>query len=73
MAERPGYLYTIEVEVLGADGNVSDVYRLPHGIRTVGTRADGSFLVNGQPFYFHGAKSTRTPMCAAASWTCRCS
>ena len=54
MAERPGYLYTIEVEVLGADGNVSDVYRLPHGIRTVGTRADGSFLVNGQPFYFHG-------------------
>ena len=54
MSERPGYLYTIEVEVLGADGNVSDVYRLPHGIRTVGTRADGSFLVNGQPFYFHG-------------------
>ena len=47
MAERPGYLYTIEVEVLGADGNVSDVYRLPHGIRTVGTRADGAMMMMG--------------------------
>mmetsp|Transcript_15107 Transcript_15107/g.32091 ORF Transcript_15107/g.32091 Transcript_15107/m.32091 type:complete len:714 (+) Transcript_15107:902-3043(+) len=54
MSERPGYLYTIQVEVLGADGNVSDVYRFPYGIRTVSVANDQGLLINGQPFYFHG-------------------
>ena len=35
MSATPAYLYTIIVEVLNADGNVSDVYRLKYGLRTV--------------------------------------
>ena len=35
MSASPAYLYTIVVEVLAADGNVSDVYRLKYGLRTV--------------------------------------
>jgi hypothetical protein len=52
---RPGagYLYTLEVEVLGADGELVDVYPQPFGVRTVGV--DGHrFLINGEPFYFTG-------------------
>ena len=40
--------------MLGPDGNVSDTYRLPYGIRTVHVESDVGFLINGQPFYFHG-------------------
>lgn len=54
MSTVAGYLYTVQVEVLGPDGNVSDTYRLPYGIRTVHVESDVGFLINGQPFYFHG-------------------
>jgi len=52
---RPGrgYLYELQVDLVGADGARVDRYLLPVGIRTVaveGTR----FLVNGEPFHFRG-------------------
>jgi beta-glucuronidase len=52
---RPGaaYLYTLEVLVLGADGEVVDSYPQPFGVRTVAV--DGPrFLINGEPFHFTG-------------------
>jgi beta-glucuronidase len=52
---RPGagYLYTLEVEVLGAGGELVDVYLQPFGVRTVAV--DGHrFLINGEPFHFTG-------------------
>jgi beta-glucuronidase len=52
---RPGsgYLYTLEVEVLGQGGELMDVYPQPFGVRTIAV--DGSrFLINGEPFYFTG-------------------
>jgi beta-glucuronidase len=48
-----GYLYVLEVEVLGAGGEVVDVYPQPFGVRTVAV--DGHrFLINGEPFHFTG-------------------
>lgn len=47
------YLYTLHVELVNADGQLTDHYPLQTGIRTVqveGTR----FLINGEPFYFKG-------------------
>ena len=35
MAFDGRYLYTIIIEVLDTNGNVSDVYRLRYGLRTV--------------------------------------
>jgi beta-glucuronidase len=52
---RPGagYLYTLEVEVLGAGDELVDVYPQPFGVRTVAV--DGPrFLINGEPFHFTG-------------------
>jgi beta-glucuronidase len=52
---RPGagYLYMLDVEVLGGDGEVVDVYPQPFGVRTVAV--DGHrFLINGEPFRFTG-------------------
>jgi beta-glucuronidase len=52
---RPGagYLYTLEVEVLGPGGEIVDVYPQPFGVRTVAV--DGHrFLINGEPFRFKG-------------------
>jgi beta-glucuronidase len=52
---RPGagYLYTLEVAVLGAGGEVVDAYPQPFGVRTVAV--DGHrFLINGEPFHFTG-------------------
>ncbi|GIF00910.1 beta-glucuronidase [Paractinoplanes rishiriensis] len=52
---RPGagYLYTLEVTLLGAGGEVVDVYPQPFGVRTVAV--DGHrFLINGEPFQFTG-------------------
>jgi beta-glucuronidase len=55
MSATPGYLYTIVVEVLGgADGAVTDVYRLKYGVRTVEASPERGFLINGRPFYFAG-------------------
>jgi len=33
---------------------VVDVYRLRHGVRTVGVSATGGLLLNGMPTYLHG-------------------
>ena len=53
VAPRTGYLYTLEIEVLGPDGGLVDVYPQPFGVRTVGV--DGHrFLINGEPFHFTG-------------------
>ena len=52
---RPGagYLYTLDVEVLGPGGGLVDVYPQPFGVRTVAV--DGHrFLINGEPFHFTG-------------------
>jgi beta-glucuronidase len=52
---RPGagYLYTLDVEVLGPGGELVDVYQQPFGVRTVAV--DGKrFLINGEPFRFTG-------------------
>ena len=52
---RPGagYLYTLDVEVLGPGGELVDVYPQPFGVRTVAV--DGHrFLINGEPFHFTG-------------------
>jgi beta-glucuronidase len=52
---RPGagYLYTLEVAVHGAGGQMVDVYPQPFGVRTVAV--DGPrFLINGEPFRFTG-------------------
>src|SRR5206468_3339786 len=52
---RPGAgcLYTLEVLVVGADGEVVDSYPQPFGVRTVAV--DGHrFLINGEPFHFTG-------------------
>jgi beta-glucuronidase len=52
---RPGagYLYTLDVEVLGSQDEVVDVYPQPFGVRTVAV--DGHrFLINGDPFHFTG-------------------
>lgn len=52
---RPGagYLYTLEIEVLGPGGELVDLYPQPFGVRTVAV--DGHrFLVNGEPFRFTG-------------------
>ena len=52
---RPGagYMYTLDVEVLGPGGELVDVYPQPFGVRTVAV--DGHrFLINGEPFHFTG-------------------
>ncbi|XP_069556770.1 beta-glucuronidase-like [Brachyistius frenatus] len=55
MHESPGYLYSMEVQLMAADGKwtYEDVYTLPVGIRTVQVTSS-QFLINNKPFYFHG-------------------
>ncbi|XP_071386007.1 beta-glucuronidase isoform X1 [Centroberyx affinis] len=55
MHENPGYLYSVEVHMMAADGRAAyeDVYTLPVGIRTVKVTST-QFLINNKPFYFHG-------------------
>jgi beta-glucuronidase len=52
---RPGagYLYTLEVAVLGPGGELVDVYPQPFGVRTVALD-EHFFLINGEPFHFTG-------------------
>lgn len=46
-------LYELEARAFDTAGRLSDIYRLPLGLRTV--RVDGDrFLLNEQPFYFRG-------------------
>nr|CAD7454600.1 unnamed protein product [Timema tahoe] len=55
MHPKPAYLYTLEVIILGVivNGNESDVYRHPVGIRTV-SWTNTSLLINNHPFYLRG-------------------
>jgi beta-glucuronidase len=52
---RPGkgYLYMLEVEVVGARDEPLDVYRQPFGVRTVAVEGQ-RFSINGEPFRFRG-------------------
>jgi beta-glucuronidase len=52
-APGDGYLYDLEVQLLGEGGEVLDSYHQSVGVRTVAV--DGTrFLINGEPFYFTG-------------------
>jgi beta-glucuronidase len=52
-APGDGYLYDLEVQLVGEDGTVLDSYHQSVGVRTVAV--DGArFLINGEPFYFTG-------------------
>jgi beta-glucuronidase len=52
-APGDGYLYDLEMQLLGEDGTVLDSYHQSVGVRTVAV--DGTrFLINGEPFYFTG-------------------
>ncbi|CAG2053613.1 unnamed protein product [Timema podura] len=55
MHPKPAYLYILEVIILGVivNGNESDVYRHPVGIRTV-SWTNTSLLINNHPFYLRG-------------------
>lgn len=54
MDSDPGYLYTLEVQLLSSvSGEMIDVYRQPIGIRTV-TWTNTSLLINNRPVYLHG-------------------
>lgn len=46
------YLYTLKVELV-KDGQTTDVYEEPFGVRTVEVK-DGKFLINNKSFYFKG-------------------
>jgi beta-glucuronidase len=52
-APGDGYLYDLEVQLVGDDGELLDSYHQSVGVRTV--TVDGTrFLINGEPFYFTG-------------------
>ena len=52
-APGDGYLYDLELQLVGEDGALVDSYHQSVGVRTVAV--DGSrFLINGEPFYFTG-------------------
>jgi beta-glucuronidase len=52
-APGDGYLYELEVQLVGGGGDVLDSYHQSVGVRTVAV--DGTrFLINGEPFYFTG-------------------
>jgi beta-glucuronidase len=52
-APGDGYLYDLEVQLVGKDDTILDSYHQSVGVRTVAV--DGTrFLINGEPFYFTG-------------------
>jgi beta-glucuronidase len=52
-APGDGYLYDLEIQLVGDDGDLLDSYHQSVGVRTVAV--DGTrFLINGDPFYFTG-------------------
>ncbi|KAH8283558.1 hypothetical protein KR018_006458 [Drosophila ironensis] len=53
MSPNPGYLYQLEIKLLGANDQVLDVYRLKVGLRTLSWN-QSQFLINGRPVYFRG-------------------
>jgi beta-glucuronidase len=50
---QAAYLYTAEVRVLGAGGELLDLYRDTCGLREIEV-TEKHFLINGEPFYFRG-------------------
>lgn len=53
MNPEPGYLYTMEVFLNGANSEPIDIYRLKIGVRTLHWNSR-EFLINGKPIYFRG-------------------
>lgn len=53
MHPEPGYLYTIEVKLSTPTEDVSDIYRMKFGVRTL-KWTNSSFLINDKPIYFRG-------------------
>ncbi|XP_066140211.1 beta-glucuronidase isoform X2 [Euwallacea fornicatus] len=53
MHPDPGYLYSLEVEVLDSFGESVDKYAQPVGVRVLAW-TNTSFLINGKPLYLHG-------------------
>ncbi|UYV61296.1 GUSB [Cordylochernes scorpioides] len=54
MNSDPGYLYTLEVQLVHRDeSTILDEYHQPVGIRSI-QLTNTSFLINNQPFYFTG-------------------
>ncbi|KAL3482060.1 glycosyl hydrolases family 2, TIM barrel domain-containing protein [Aspergillus californicus] len=61
---QPGsaYLYQLRVSLLNGDGQITDIYDLPIGIRKVAVNGS-QFLINNKPFYFKGfGKHEDTPI-----------
>ncbi|CAF1366014.1 unnamed protein product [Didymodactylos carnosus] len=57
LCSEHSYLYTLQVSLSENVSPLIDIYRLPHvGIRTI-TVTSSTFLINNQPFYFHGANA----------------
>lgn len=53
MHAQPGYLYTLEFQLISEAGGVLDSYRLPVGIRSLSWNNDSLYL-NGKPLYLRG-------------------
>ncbi|KAF7265787.1 hypothetical protein GWI33_020863 [Rhynchophorus ferrugineus] len=53
MDPEPGYLYSLEFELLDTFGDLVDKYIQPFGIRTL-TWTNKTFLINDKPLYMHG-------------------
>ncbi|XP_030751685.1 beta-glucuronidase-like isoform X2 [Sitophilus oryzae] len=53
MNPEPGYLYSLEVELLDSYGDLVDKYIQPVGIRTL-TWTNKQLLINSKPVYLHG-------------------
>ncbi|XP_017839847.1 beta-glucuronidase isoform X2 [Drosophila busckii] len=58
MHPEPGYMYTLEVQLIAASGNetdgeILDVYSLPVGIRSL-SWDNNSLYINGMPAYLRG-------------------
>lgn len=53
MNDEPAYLYTLKVTTRTILPELSDIYRLPVGIRSVEVK-ETQFLINNKPFYFKG-------------------
>lgn len=48
------YLYRLETELIGADGEVLDRVSTPFGVRQMGFDPDRGFLLNGKPYRLQG-------------------
>ncbi|XP_034941701.1 beta-glucuronidase [Chelonus insularis] len=53
MSSRPAYMYTLEVSISVNNLSISDIYRLPVGIRTL-KWTNTSLLLNNKPVYMRG-------------------